>query len=278
MYAQSKEEGLMRHITFGFIALAAFIASPPSSASAQDTAFIANGQDLFRVDLATGVLSLVGDTGFPIAALALAPSGALYGVEEATDTLVTLDQSTGAATAVGPLGVDIVSYETDMTFGPGGVLWMLASHRLYTVGLDSGAATLEVGVDVPGTGIAFLGTTLYTADDRLWVVDPTTGQGTQVTGGSPIYLTDSLCPLTGDSLMSITLVFIGPGTFYDLAVIDPSTGEPQLTFGLPDSSTGLAVLPTAAAAAAVPAVSSRGLLLLGAIIAAAGVFVLARRR
>src|ERR1044071_4875566 len=63
-------------------------------------------QFLYRVDLTTGVATPVGPTGQRLESIAFSPSGALFGVNPATEQLVRINLATGAVTVVGSLGLD----------------------------------------------------------------------------------------------------------------------------------------------------------------------------
>ncbi len=74
---------------------------------------------LFRGDLATGVFTEVGviAAGDVMIDISIDANDALYGIQLGTDALYSIDTTTGVATAVGPLGVNI-SYAQGMDFDP----------------------------------------------------------------------------------------------------------------------------------------------------------------
>ena len=93
--------------------LASVIMLSPLPALAQATAYVSAWDTLYRLDLATGQASRIGNgIGFnDVEGLAISPQGILYGVadgtvgsgSELTDFLVRIDTTTGAGTLVGAL-------------------------------------------------------------------------------------------------------------------------------------------------------------------------------
>jgi hypothetical protein len=111
--------------------------------------------NMYRIDLATGAATLLGPTGFAdVEGLAIGPTGTLYGIDDATDQLLTCSTTTGACTVVGPLGVTIT--DMGLSFGPDGVLYMAVDaptpEQLFRINVATGAATAigPQGQDVTG--------------------------------------------------------------------------------------------------------------------------------
>jgi len=248
----------------------------PSSGQAQEIAFTAIGQDLYLVRVATGQLGLVGDTGFEIAALALSQSNVLFAVEDVTDQLLVVDRATGQAATVGPLGIDILIHGTDLSFDRQGQLWMLAGQRLYRVDIASGAATTELDADLPGAGIAWAGSQLYTADDRLHIVDPATGEFATMGPGSPISGTISLSRYRQDLLLSLTELFAGPGSYFHLETVHTGTGAREPVAEMPNGAIGLAV--QGSRSAPVPTLGWYGVVFFVAAVAFSGLLYVQRGR
>lgn len=109
---------------------------------------------LYRVDMATGVATEVGPTGFSkIEALAMNAAGEIYGVNPATAQLVKCSSSTGVCTSVGLLiGLPQVQANAGLTFTPDGAMYLAANAVVYRVDPASGA-TSPLG----GTGPALSG-------------------------------------------------------------------------------------------------------------------------
>lgn len=102
-----------------------------NSDSLSDTDF----DQLYRVDLATGNATLIGPVGYgDVEGLALSPDGVLYGVDDNTETLITIDAQTGQGSPVdnttsnltlGPDGLELgASYDFGLTFDAAGRLWL----------------------------------------------------------------------------------------------------------------------------------------------------------
>ncbi len=97
---------------------------------------------LVTIDVATGVVTLIGATGIanPLGGLAMSAQGTMYAVTAggAPGALYTIDLATGAATLVGPVMVEGVTIGTTaLEFGCDGVLYalpnpseLLAGHLL----------------------------------------------------------------------------------------------------------------------------------------------------
>src|SRR6476660_2407421 len=125
---------------------------------------VANGQ-VSRWNPATPATApvVLGNTGAAvpyIPRLAFSAAGVLYGVDTNTANLYTINQTTGAATAVGALTGVPTNLGGDIAFGPDGTLYMVAGTTLYTVPLTAGAVTslgtisgLDAGT--AAVGIAF---------------------------------------------------------------------------------------------------------------------------
>jgi hypothetical protein len=166
----------------------------PLSAQAGPTAYSvrSDGTDaqddyLYRIDLATGVATPIGPTGFEdVEGLAFdTDCTTLYGVDDTTDRLLTCDTATGACTQVGNLGVNIT--DTGLAFA-GERLFMSTDapknpSNFYR--LDAlGAATVvgAQGQEVTGLAAGPLGVFGLGGDgrDNLVEIDPVTGAATVI--------------------------------------------------------------------------------------------------
>ena len=141
-----------------------------------------NGMN-FRLSTLDGALTndpvlafAAGDPGFGLApnvtALAAAPvtaGGTLYGIENTTDSLVTLDSdNSGRIRTVGPFGIALASFDTfcfDISTTTGTGYLAVGDNNaftttLYTVNLNSGVATLvgTIGSNVILRGLTVGGT------------------------------------------------------------------------------------------------------------------------
>jgi hypothetical protein len=122
--------------------------------------------------------------------LAFGPGHILYAVEDSSDQLYRVSVTTGVATRVGPLGVNVS--EVGLAFDGNGVLWMVdvASKSLYRIDTATGAAAL-VGPLGKGrlNALAWDGSDLYalrsqnrsgSKKSELYRVDRATGGSTLV--------------------------------------------------------------------------------------------------
>ncbi len=172
--------------------------------------------------------------------IALAPFVAraevLYTVEEASDSLATIDTTLGALQVIGPLGVPFAF--GDLAYDSAhGVMYMIdgwgagssTPSSLYTVDLSTGAATL-----VGSTGATSLFSLVYDpAADRLYAavstanptgfysINRTTGAATLI-GDPGVYL-DGMTFVGSSS--SIVGLYAGPGSLHS---INPATGVSSL--------------------------------------------------
>ncbi len=111
--------------------------------------------DFYRITIAangtSGSSVRLGSTGVAVDALAFAPDGTLYGLGQGDATLYTISLTTGAATAVGSLGVPMNSPVSGMTFATDGQLFASIDDRLHLISTTTGAAT-PVSADVINFG------------------------------------------------------------------------------------------------------------------------------
>jgi hypothetical protein len=133
-----------------------------------------DADNLYLIDLSTGVASVIGPTGRgDIEGLAFS-GGVLYGVDDADNSLVGCNIATGACSFIGGLGVSV----TDPGLGaaPNGTLYLVdegSPGELYTVNPATGLATLvgTLGGDVEGQSIAFGAPTAGCASGAF-LIDP----------------------------------------------------------------------------------------------------------
>ena len=109
---------------------------------------------LYRVEMATGVATAIGATGFSkIEALAINGAGEIYGVNPATAQLVKCSTTTGACAAVGLLiGLPQVQVNAGLAFTVDGAMYLAANAVVYRVDPATGAAA-----PLSGTGPALSG-------------------------------------------------------------------------------------------------------------------------
>ena len=142
---------------------------------------------LMSLDLATGAATDIGNTGLrDVEGLSLDCAGVLWGVNRGVGSgnLVRINTTTGAATVVGPLGVE--GADAGLTFGTDGRLWMaeVITGNFFRVNTTTGAATvvgpLGAGIEITALATAPNGT-IFGFDrraDRLVTINTTTGAAT----------------------------------------------------------------------------------------------------
>lgn len=257
-----------RSVLFLLLTLAA--APSPSAMAAVGTGYSVQSdgnQKLYRIDLATGVATPLGASGFDgIEGLAFDPGcKKLYGVDDVKDRLVTCDLKTGGCTTVGSLGLDIT--DTGLAFANDGRLFMSTDApknplRFFALDPKTGAATWigNQGTEVTGLAGNLFGLYGLGGDgkDNLVTVDPATGKAT------------SIGPLGTVTLQDGGLDFDRDGTLYGLNDIGPGSGKPSQLFTI-DLQTGRAtVVATLKDPAGKPIYGFEGLAIDGGICAAKG--------
>ena len=140
---------------------------------------------LWEIDLDDGNGIDIGPVGYgSVEALAFAPDGTLYGVDDVTEELITIDLSTGAGSAVGPLGTPV--NDPGLAFDVLGNLWMVddGTRDLYRVSPSSGHATRIGFMGQEVTGLAARGMTLFglggDGTNNLVTINTSTGAATSV--------------------------------------------------------------------------------------------------
>lgn len=187
--------------------LASVIMLSPLPVLAQATAYVSAWDTLYRLDLATGQASRIGNgIGFnDVEGLAISPQGILYGVadgtagsgSEVTDFLIRIDPATGAGTLVGALpGLSGQGPNNQLDYGLAftcdGKLWASSDTTGLLWEVDpSNAMVREIGnTGAPLSGLGGRGNQLYgigvqngfgeRSQQALYRVDPTNAQATRV--------------------------------------------------------------------------------------------------
>ncbi len=130
--------------------------------------------DLYRVDLATGAVTLIGavrPTVGPkyqdVEGLAMNAEGQLFGTDDALDALIRIDPQTGLATLVGALGTAGQGPGGNLDYGLAftcdGRLWLSSDTADTLWQVDPGSGLASAPRDLPAglTGLAARGNTLY---------------------------------------------------------------------------------------------------------------------
>lgn len=155
------------------------------------------GGQAYAVDSATGVGSLLGNTGYSsINSMARSPGGTLYAMAGYgnANNLITINPTTGLATLIGVSNLDSVR---GLAFDSAGTLWAandssgtgIGVDDIYTVNVSTGFATFVGSTGYAGVqGMAYANGQLYVWEigsgsgfgDGLMIVNTTTGALTDV--------------------------------------------------------------------------------------------------
>ena len=176
--------------------------------------------NLGTVDVATGNVNVIGNSGRVLTDIAFDSAGNLFGVD--FDNLYSVNATTGATTLIGSLG-PVTSFNA-LVFGSNGTLYG-ASNNLYTVNTSTGAATSIGPIGFASAGdLAFLNSVLYltTSNGQLVSLNTATGAGTLI-GATGIANLFGLAAPAGGPLFGVA------GT--NIYNVSPVTGAASLTMG-----------------------------------------------
>lgn len=135
--------------------------------------------NLFKVNTATGVATLVGPTGIPQGnALVFSTTGVLYASSATTPLLYTVNTTTGAATSIGSTGF---SSAGDLAFNAGALYLSDTGNYLVKISLGPTPSGVEVGPigfnNVYGLATGDDGVLYGVAGTQIFVVDTDSGRG-----------------------------------------------------------------------------------------------------
>jgi DNA-binding beta-propeller fold protein YncE len=133
-------------------------------------------QQLATIDPKTGHATMFGAPveKLNVMALEFAPDGTLYAVGDANpasptfNTLYTVDQKTGAFTAVGSTSVPAPDFFMDLAFDARGTMYGASMFGLYTIDRKTGTATKVV--EFVGGGVV-MGLGYNAKQDKLYATD-----------------------------------------------------------------------------------------------------------
>jgi hypothetical protein len=295
---------LTRFIAAAMLALSAFAANAGTLAygEAFDT--------LYRIDLDARTATAIGSAGMyagqtigNVSGLTTAADGTLYAIAGGFKLLLKVDPTAGLSTVVGALGLSgqgsgqFDALDLGMTADCDGVLWLASGtlKQLWKVDSKTGATTLVGSTGHAIAGLVTHAGNLYGSGSRgdhgFYRIDKQTGAAT---------LIGDFGPAASSALNSVSMSFDAQGTLWavlnyvppttgtvipdwnDLAKIDPATGAMTLVGPItgPESlrqvgMKGFAITPSlcidGSSAIGAPIGSPWALILMGALLAAAGV-------
>lgn len=184
---------MRRSLQTAVLVLSAAMALP---AVADPLAYAISFNKLYRIDLASGTTTLIGETGFnDVEGLALAPNGTLYGIVDSTKTLITIDKQSGHGTAVGNApgntgltGQGVGQFDAldfGLAFSCDGRLWASSdtARKLWQINQGTGQATLVGSLGVQITGLGANADGLYglgsQGDEGVYRIDTATAVATR---------------------------------------------------------------------------------------------------
>lgn len=272
------------------------------------TGYVVNSDDLgvrdfdslHSVELSTGQAVKVGavrstEASAPFAdveGLAMSPDGTLYGIDDASKTLLRIDLQSGQAVAVdgreGNTGLPRTSnFDFGLSFDCSGQLYASSDSRrsLYRLDPVSGTATLigtegSLGAQITGLAARFDG--VYgigsSGDENLYKIDTEAGRATLIGAlGAGLQFTDGgldfdgagelwgVADMTGTTINGEASVLfrVDPTTGAATRVTTTLTGAESLAIAMPmcNAPDGPATPP------AIPALDRHGLAVLGALVA-----------
>lgn len=157
------------------------------SENGQAYVHISSEKQIGLFDACTGTATPLGDHGAGgLGGISFGPGGRLFGLGGGEDTLWEFDLSTGVATAIGPLGIDV---------GSSGMAWDCSTQTMYgadtnqkivfEVDLTTGEARniQTTGVPFSSVGLEFdreTGLLYASSGTALYTVDPTNGDTTEL--------------------------------------------------------------------------------------------------
>jgi len=182
-----------------------------------------------RVQLLNGFSAALGLAAAVLISSPAAAAPTLFGIDDTTNSLITIDRTTGAISVIGSTGVAGGDFG-DLTYDSNhGVLYWAAGRgndNLYTIDMSTGAATL-VGThgvdDLFGLAYDTQNNTLYgdSSNGNFYSIDSTTGTATLI-GANSVY-PGGLTYVS--STNTLYLSGAGAGT---LSAIDVTTGAATL--------------------------------------------------
>ena len=249
---------MRRSLQAAVLAVSAAMALP---AAAQPLAYAVSFNKLYRIDLANGQTTLIGETGFnDVEGLAMSSDGVLYGIVDSTKTLITIDHNSGRGTAVGNTGLSgqgvgqFDALDFGLAFTCDGRLWASSdtTRKIWQVNRSTGQATFVANLGVQVTGLGADGNALYglgaQGDEGLFRIDTASGVADKIGGlAANLSFADGGLDFDATGQMWAILDYRPPDDNRpsDIVRIDPETGNATFVATTLPEMEGLAIAPMA---------------------------------
>jgi len=188
-----------RSLPLAVLVVLAAVATP---AAADPIAYGVSFNKLYRIDLANGQTTLIGETGFnDVEGLALSDEGVLYGIVDSNKTLITINKQNGHGTAIGAgagntglTGQGVGQFDAldfGLSFTCDGRLFASSdtTRKLWQINPATGQATFASTLGFQVTGLAANRDGLFglasQGDEGVYRINPTTGVTTKFSSIAP---------------------------------------------------------------------------------------------
>lgn len=259
----------------------------------------ATTDSLYRVNLATGQATRIGAVGFAdVEGLALSLTGVLYGVDDSSKTLITINTQTGAGTAVGGrrgnlglTGQGVGSFDSldfGLAFTCDGALWLSSdsTSKLWRLDPATGSASGALSIGQPVSGLAggtdLFGVTGERSPATLTEIDTHEGMSIKVIGGlgSNLQFDDVGLDFDADGMLWAIVDYTQQGAEppSDIFRVSARNGAASLVAQTIPGIESLAIAPPVCtngqqqASAIVPTLSARSLAGLALVLLAMGIW------
>ena len=189
---ESGDFGTLNLSTGAFSKLGNSGVTPAGMGELGSNLYIGSGKTLYQVNPSSGALTDIGNASITYRGFG-ATTSSLYAFSESTYNLYSINAATGAATLIGPTGLNVAGAAVAMSANAGALYAAVDSGGgsiLYSVSISTGAAAT-----IGNTGLTQVGSMVYrngllyagTEGGVLYTLDPATGKPTFVanTGINP---------------------------------------------------------------------------------------------
>ncbi len=249
------------------VAAVALALSTPSAAQvfgyAVNSDDAANAFQLLRVDLVSGEYTLVGQSGYvDVEGMAFSADGELYGIDDATRTLLRFDLASGVARPVDLRrsnlrlpdlnGAFSNNYDFGLTFDCEGRLWASSDtlSLLWQVDPESGDSLQVLDLGVAITGLAARWDGIYglgaAGDEGIYRIDLDSASATQIASFGGLQFVDGGLDFDADGVLWAIPEFtpiVPAGLPSPIYRINVDTGVVQFSADTRSGIEGLAIAP-----------------------------------